>query len=85
MNHTPGPWTMERRMNPPTGYLIQSYQGKVGMAITKPDARLIAAAPHLLEALNRIAELDAISATHAIAQLALASGIARAAIKAAGD
>jgi hypothetical protein len=50
IKHTPGPWTMTRAHLP---YLIlDAFGGLVADTYDEADARLIAAAPELLEALE---------------------------------
>lgn len=56
--HTPGPWLIENGFSPRV-YLVNSKHGAVGEIIFSDtrkwaDARLIAAAPDLLEALDQI-------------------------------
>lgn len=55
--HTPGPWTAERIMG---NYVIRSENGvfkNIALVPAGPtDARLIAAAPELLEALKKVAQ-----------------------------
>lgn len=57
--HSPGPWTVELPDNgvviaDASGYTIAQVFGLAGVA----NARLIAAAPELLEAVRRLAERD---------------------------
>lgn len=58
--HTPGPWVARQR---PSGHhAIESSQGELarlcGEANAEADARLLAAAPDLLEALQRLHRLS---------------------------
>ena len=60
--HTPGPWWVSDT-NWATGYRIQAVVSAVdgddiAQVTNVPDARLIAAAPELLEALEHIASVD---------------------------
>lgn len=59
--HTPGPWTIREHPNSGAGVYIEPGIGEVYGAgrIPAANARLIAAAPELLEAMN--AALDALS------------------------
>ena len=60
--HTPGPWEIERGY----GTIIKSigpcvpdeYAGSAWLEVSEEDARLIAAAPELLEALHRLVEIE---------------------------
>ena len=59
--HTPGPWVIESRTNKGAGFSIiakEAHFSCAGVAhyIGEADARLIAAAPDLLEALKRMRE-----------------------------
>jgi len=58
--HTPGPWTFDQ--DSPGRYAIFAKQGPItvqpAMVYGLPDARLIAAAPDLLAALQEIAAAD---------------------------
>ena len=67
--HTPGPWFIERRTydNETTYYGVTASDGhgwsgnrymSVSGCIDEHDARLIAAAPELLEALHRLVEIE---------------------------
>jgi hypothetical protein len=53
--HTPGPWTVERRGGRPT--IIGSDRSTVAGSPKAKDARLIALAPEMLEALGRALEV----------------------------
>jgi hypothetical protein len=56
MSHTPGPWRYE---DDELGFEVISYSGticQIESCDEKDDARLIAAAPEMLEALKRVAE-----------------------------
>jgi len=66
--HTPGPWTYSLQAGKDTKHFICANQGKKRLALLDPedrlmtdeiaaDARLIAAAPDLLDALAEIANL----------------------------
>ena len=89
--NTPGPWTvseLDARGEPSEFYIFiepgvavieRSVEGRDGCDM--PDARLIAAAPELLEALQHIARAESTSLA-----LEYVQGIARAAIaKATGE
>lgn len=63
-NHTPGPWTVRPIPNPGlvghTGYAIdfnEDQEQVVDFVYEEADARLIAAAPELLEALEMAMEI----------------------------
>jgi len=73
MSHTPGPWWIERderiattweRQAPTSAARIFGHSPPfalgeiVGLATTEENARLIAAAPEMLEALKKLASLD---------------------------
>jgi len=88
MNHTPGPWTVKRRFdvyqNTPTigvgGTFIASTKGQWPLPesinqVCEADAKLIAAAPELLKALQDILIFDsALSQENARAAIRKATG-----------
>jgi hypothetical protein len=85
--HTPGPWeayTRDRTSNPPfimqrgetSGWIAQTCSW-VGADQADANARLIAAAPDLLEALR---EIDLLATRHEAGAIGKAQKIARAAI-----
>lgn len=49
--HTPGPWTVSHAKQEDGGCSIVSATGTVAWHVSEDDARLIAAAPELLDAL----------------------------------
>ncbi|WP_153570553.1 hypothetical protein [Pseudomonas paraeruginosa] len=60
MSHTPGPWKIVRSPHGITIFEIgpckpDEYAGAVWLSVSEADARLISAAPEMLEALQRIA------------------------------
>lgn len=63
MTHTPGPWKAEKSKSPPYAwYVVGSDLNNVAHDLSKDDARLIAAAPALLEALTRLKQAFDIAA-----------------------
>src|SRR3990167_7639940 len=84
--HTPGPWWVSDT-NWATGYRIQAVVSAVdgddiAQVTNVPDARLIAAAPELLEALEHIASVDLRGSDDLEHLVTLARGIQIAARKA---
>lgn len=81
MTHTPGPWTATPSPHDKRVYLIDSKaNGAVGELIyidtrKEADARLIAAAPDLLEALHaiRLCEFNSMSSRQEMMRLAKAA------------
>lgn len=77
--HTPGPWEIERRRSFVTAIgpcVADEYAGSAWLDVSEADARLIAAAPELLEALQNLTGIlkDAGYATsHADAAIAKAT------------
>jgi hypothetical protein len=56
--HTPGPWTLRMRAKPILAWDVVTTDGAVmGGVYEEANARLIAAAPELLEALEAVAQL----------------------------
>lgn len=58
MSHTPGPWEIARSPHGRTIYEIgpckpEEYAGAAWLSVSEEDARLIAAAPELLDALQQ--------------------------------
>ena len=66
-NHTPGPWkirrpVLSRIIATPDCYVVETPDDIVCVANTKADARLIAAAPEMVELLDDVAmELSIVS------------------------
>lgn len=74
--HTKGPWQVRRADN--FDYTVQSEECQIAIAGRKGDARLIAVAPELLEALKLlISGFDEKIYTHAELQNRKAAGIAK--------
>ena len=89
-NHTPGPWAfiesndarIPDRITSATGSPVAS--GSIG--INRHDARLIAAAPDLLRALQTIADSEPFDGESFVCDFETLRGVARAAItKATGE